>query len=169
MSISHSIAVFITFTSSMITVSSCVAEEQDGRQFSSADVTEISCRSMQGPFMDTTVGYQIPIPENFEAISNPPTMLQSFKSGNTGKRALADRTSILIWAEPANSIDKNVWHALDLKHVNSSFLEILQRSYEERGKIIIFEYAILRGENGLFVSSVTPIDLNGLLDCFIPI
>jgi len=134
----------------------CLAEPNGEQSLVEADKLTISCESMQEPLMDTGVGYLLPIPTGFRDVSSPP--MYSFQSPRVG-----------IWTEPATSINAKTWRPVLSTHAVSAHLDILTLSHDEPGGITIYKYALLKGENGLFVSSVAPLDLGSLLECLVPI
>ena len=147
---------------------SCMAEETREPSAEEPNKSVIICESMQGPFMDVGIGYLLPIPKHFEALSDSPMILQSFDSGNASVGDFEDRTNIVIFGEPARSIDSSRWQPMEMDRTEFSSLEFVQRSYEERNGVLIYQYGLLNSENGLFVSSSAPVDIDSLLDCLVP-
>ncbi len=123
---------------------------------------------MQGPFLDTGVGFLLPVPENFRLLSGPPMVLRSSNSGKSYGRNFLDRTNITVWSELSGHIDTTRWQPVVISHVNAETIEIRQGTRTERAGTRIYEYGFLRDEYGLFISSTLPVDIRSLLNCFIP-
>lgn len=119
----------------------------------------IVCGPMTGPMLDTTLGFLLPVPEHFQPLSDPPTELYGFDSQSG--------LNMSIEPGPTDSIDKEKWLLLSVRHPSAVLLEFRMRTSEEANGMSIYGYAIIKEEHALFVTSSKVVDLASLLDCLV--
>ena len=142
----------------LITVCGCDSASTDRTELADEPV-RIVCGTKTGPMLDTTLGFLLPVPEYFRPLSDPPTELYGFDSQSG--------LNMTIEPGPTDSIDKEKWLLLSVKHSSAALLEFRMRTSEEANGMSIYGYAIIKEEHALFVTSSKDVDLTSLLDCLV--
>ena len=154
---------------SLLTAICLILLQQSIAYGSEYDAVTLSCNPQSLPYLDTTIGYSIPVPDGFEADGNPPTRFESTQALSSAAPSKSAGFSAVITTAVFAKADLESIRTVEVDHPKASGLTVRHDTFNKFDYIefTTYAYAITRGDNSLVVNSTRPIDLNSLFECFI--